>query len=548
MALPAAAMQGLRWLITNRGGGGGGGGEDDSAAGNRNFEQFAGRIRDVNSGLDRLSFNLKSLNIPLNVVQGGRDLAFTFDKLNIALGQTTGFTEHLTKGMLDLTAESYELGLSFEEAQKITAELALNFRKFPALSESVRLSLSKVAAQLHQVGVNSRDSSRSIDIFVSALGKTPEAAADSMQSIHLLAQEVGLSTSTMVQEFNNFAPKLLKYGDSYENLFSRLQKSARAYRLDASEALNITDQFDTFEGAAQKVGALNAVFGRYGLMLNDAELREMDEAERLEHIGEQFRNVGLSVEDLSRRQRQFLAQQLTGGNQDMLFRFLGGQPREQLQGYQQQQQTVEESAMKMTDSLQRLQGATQKFFIDSGLMNKGVEDMNNLAASMQNVAKQGATIVDFYSGYGAMLYKFKKEALLTGVDVLGSLAGFPAYTTDPAQRADFTGRLDASKVKPVPDIFIPATSAEMAGTNFITGPAGTFKLRSDDSIIAGTDLGGGGISPKELEMAVAKGMQSALKMMKSPSSGKNVQVVLNNRIVGEVIDGIEKQYGLLSPS
>ena len=59
---------------------------------------------------------------------------------------------------------------------------------------------------------------------------------------------------------------------------------------------------------------------------------------------------------------------------------------------------------------------------------------------------------------------------------------------------------------------------------------------------------GGGISPKELEMAVAKGMQSALKMMKSPSSGKNVQVVLNNRIVGEVIDGIEKQYGLLSPS
>ena len=122
------------------------------------------------------------------------------------------------------------------------------------------------------------------------------------------------------------------------------------------------------------------------------------------------------------------------------------------------------------------------------------------------------------------------------------------YTTDPAQRADFTGRLDASKVKPVPDIFIPATSAEMAGTNFITGPAGTFKLRSDDSIIAGTDLGGGGISPKELEMAVAKGMQSALKMMKSPSSGKNVQVVLNNRIVGEVIDGIEKQYGLLSPS
>ena len=133
MALPAAAMQGLRWLIATSGGGGGGGGEDDSAAGNRNFEQFAGRIRDVNSGLDRLSFNLKSLNIPLNVVQGGRDLAFTFDKLNIALGQTTGFTEHLTKGMLDLTAESHELGLSFEEAQKITAELALNFRKFPAL-------------------------------------------------------------------------------------------------------------------------------------------------------------------------------------------------------------------------------------------------------------------------------------------------------------------------------------------------------------------------------------------------------------------------------
>ena len=66
--------------------------------------------------------------------------------------------------------------------------------------------------------------------------------------------------------------------------------------------------------------------------------------------------------------------------------------------------------------------------------------------------------------------------------------------------------------------------------------------------MAGTDLGGGGLSAKEIETAVAKGMQTALKMMKTPSSRGNVQVVLNNRIVGEVVAGIEKHYGLLSPS
>jgi len=148
-------------------------------------------IKDASSAMDRMSVTLDTLNVPGlmgGVNKAGLDLAFTFEKLNIGLGQTTGLVPHLTGDFLELTRQTSHLGMSLEETAQVTGELALGLRKFPTLSRNVRLGLARVSAELKQVGVSGRDSSRALDIFTSALRRTPEAAGASMESIHLLAQ------------------------------------------------------------------------------------------------------------------------------------------------------------------------------------------------------------------------------------------------------------------------------------------------------------------------------------------------------------------------
>ena len=513
------------------------------------FDKFSGAIKKTNAALDRVAVHMQTLNIPMNVIAGGRDLAFTFEKLNIGMAQTTGFSDDLTQGLLDLTVESSELGLSLEDAQRITTELATGFRKFPALTNQVRLGLAKVSVQLQRIGVDMRHSTKSIDIFVSALGHTPEAAAASMESMHLLAQSVGRSTNDIVQEFNSFAPKLLKYGDNYEAVFGRLQKSARAYRLDASEALNITDQFDTFEGAAKKVGALNQMFGRYGLMLNDTAIREMDEAGRIEYLGEQFRNAGIEVSELGRRQRQVLAEQLTGGNQDMLFRFLGGQQKEQTEDYMKQQETLETGAVKMSDTVSQLQGSVQRFFVESGLMQKGTDQLSQMANAMSAINVQGAGLGTYFDQLARLAGNLKLGAVdslfsaVTGEfqTKRGNTQGVAEAVAGSARK-----RAEAAKATPVNDLYIPGANGSR---RYITGPEGSFQLNDRDSVLAGTELGGGGITAADLEKAVVKGMQTAMKTMNTNRPQTPIEVKIDGRVIGRTVtDYINKENRVFVPS
>jgi hypothetical protein len=539
MALPAWAVN----LIQRFALGGDEGADENATEGMSTQEVFRyinNGIKDTSSAMDRLSVSMETLNVPGalgGVMKSGVDLAFTFEKLNIGLGQSTGLVPHLTTDFLELTRQSSHLGMSMEETARVTGELALGMKQYPVLTKNVRIGLAKVAAELKQVGVNTRDSARAFDIFTSALRRTPEAAGASMESIHLLAQQVGRSTAQVMSDFNRMAPQLLKYGDSYETVFGKLQKSARAYHMEASEVLRVTDAFDTFEGAAQKVGALNSVFGRYGVQLNDIALMEMDEAERLEYISEQFKNAGVEVSELSRRQRQFLAAQLTGGDQDLLARMLG--PRAEYDDYMQSQEELSTTAVRMTDSIQTAQGAVQRFVIDAGGMERGAAILEKIAGSFSNIARDGAglgTYIDDYVKIGGLL---KLQGFINFFGQAG-LKVKPGATGNVVNLLEGVNQAKENRPKPANDLFVPG--AQMGG-KYVIGPEGTFSLNNKDSIIAGTDLGGP--SAKEIQKAVMTGVREALK---AGGQRQPIEISLDGRVVGRAVtDFINQEYNLYTP-
>ena len=518
------------------------GGAEDTTARDA-FALISKQVRDTSSAMDRLSVTMETLNLPNTmggVAKSGLDLAFTFEKLNIGIGQTTGLVPHITTDFLELTRRTAHLGMSMEETARVTAELAVGMRQYPTLSRNVRLGLARVAAELKQVGVSTRDSSRAFDIFTAALRRTPEAAGASMESIHLLAQQVGRSTAQVMSDFNRMAPSLLKYGNSYETVFGKLQKTARAYHLEASEVLRVTDAFDTFEGAAQKVGALNAVFGRYGVQLNDVALMEMDEADRLEYITEQFRNAGVEVTELSRRQRQFLATQLTGGDQDMLMRMLG--PRTNYEEYMQAQEELTNTAVRMTDSIQTAQGKAQRFVIDSGALTAGAELMERISAGMSGINKEGATMMTYGEEYGALMLNLKAKGFFNILNQFGLQVSSknPGRILRRLESAVQT-RQDPQNMVEVDDLFIPGAQR---GGKYVIGPEGAFSLNSKDSIIAGTDLGGGP-SAKDIQKAVMMGVREALK---AGGQRQPIEISLDGRVVGRAVtDFINQEYNLYNP-
>jgi len=70
--------------------------------------------------------------------------------------------------------------------------------------------------------------------------------------------------------------------------------------MDIKDLQGVMGKFDTWEGAAESVGKLNAQFG----MQLDTEKMMMAEnpAERMDMIRKAFEQTGKSVGDLSRRQ------------------------------------------------------------------------------------------------------------------------------------------------------------------------------------------------------------------------------------------------------
>ncbi len=569
MALPAAAAVALRTIGTAAAAGAASGGGDDGGGIKKGLETIYKNAQRANSALDRMRFNFSSLNIPLNPIKAGMDLALTLDKLNVKLGQTTGFTSHLTQDFIQLAVDASTLGLSFNENVQLVGELSTGLRTFNIMNSNTRRAITKTTAQFYKLGVDARTAAKTFDLFISSMGKTPMAAQKSIEAMHLLAQQVGRSTADVTREFTQFAPQLLKYGDNVEGMFARLQKTSRAYHLDVAETIAIADQFDTFEGAAEKVGKLNSVFAQYNLNLNDAVVRELEEGERIEYIASQFKEAGIQIDGMGKRMRQIVAGQLFQGNQDLMSRFFADPER--FEDFQKQQQTMAETSQKFTDSISRLQGQIQRFFVESGVIEYGTQLLKELANAFDNLPKD-AGFLDYLFKAGSIALTIAKRPLKSDNPLFGGESGrgsgalAEALALDPTSPEMIARRKqnerDATTVKAAvalakrasgggtisqiinapertDDLYIPGANRR---GRYVVGPEGTFSLNNKDSILAGTNLGGG-MSASDIQKAVQAGVTAAMSRNNRP-----VEVTLDGRILGRaMMDELNKQMSPITP-
>ena len=249
------------------------------------------------------------------------------------------------------------LNLSMQASAEVVGALSLGYRDFNALNEETQRSIAETAGRFKQLGVDAASSAQALDLLDNSLGMTRSTAHAAMKDFERLSMETGQPLSALTKDFITLAPELSRFGEAGKKVFEDLAKQARQLGLGVKQAFDFTDMFDTFQGAADIAGKLNA---QLGMQLNSTEMMGASSEERLKILRAEFDMQGLNFKEMTRREKQMVAAMMNTdvGTAGRLF----GDPME-LRRMQRDQEEQEARLARFTTAVEKLQEAFEQMFV-----------------------------------------------------------------------------------------------------------------------------------------------------------------------------------------
>jgi hypothetical protein len=237
------------------------------------------------------------------VVEATVALALEQDAAAVAFNKATGQAGAYNAQIAGLERSMFNAGVTSADAGQAFADLFTTVTDFSNMSESTQMDLAKTTALLNELGVSSSESAQSIQFLTKVMGQSTGQAAAQTREIFAFAQELGVSAAGMSADFIKMQPQIAALGDTGVQAFKDLQAQAKATGMSFDSLLSITAKFDTFAGAAEQVGKLNAIMG--GPFLNTLEMvATTDPAERMRKLSEGIGAAGLSFDSMSYYQKK----------------------------------------------------------------------------------------------------------------------------------------------------------------------------------------------------------------------------------------------------
>jgi hypothetical protein len=274
-------------------------------------------------------------------------LADAQDAATVAFNKATGQAGEYNAQIRGLERGMVNAGVSSAEASQTFQDLFTTVTDFSNMSKSTQTELATTVALLSELGVSSSESAQSIQFLTKVMGQSTEQAAAQTREVFAFAQELGVSAAGMSADFIKMQPKIAALGDSGVQAFKDLQAQAKATGMSFDSLLAITDKFDTFAGAADQVGKLNAVMG--GPFLNTLEMvTATDPAERMRKLSEGINASGLSFDQMSYYQKKAMTS-AAGLNSEMELAMLMSGKLEDARGPVKSQADLEDLAAQTAE-------------------------------------------------------------------------------------------------------------------------------------------------------------------------------------------------------
>ena len=394
------------------------------------------------------SFATKALEATLSV-----------DKLNAELFRTTGMED---AGFLvgEIGAEMRSLDMDSEELSSSIVDLQRNFKGFFDLTKESQKELSTTAALMNQLGVDSGVTAESMGFLMSSLGMTTQRAAQINRELVATANALKLPPEEIISGFSAARDSLAKFGPGMVTEFKRLAGASRALNMDVGSLTGIVgEQLDTFEGAANAAGDLNAMLG--GPFLNSVELLNATESERVMMLKDTLDLQGRSFDEMSRFERKGIAKSL-GMSVNELGKFMNASASEMQSLMDEAAKEPELTQEEMTKNIMRnldvmtslgkeLKQVFESIFVNLFGGGNTQNALNNFKDTFAGIAETISSLAKFMGGTGGKVLM----GLFGGLAGAGLVRGLMGKT----------GGLLGGDIQKVEIVKISKKSAEkMAGT------------------------------------------------------------------------------------
>ena len=223
-------------------------------------------------------------------------------QFNKATGQSRAFNLQMQSAAM----RSASLGVSAADTAANMTDLTLNMTDFTSETEATQNQLIDTVGVLGALGVSAQTTTKNLQFMTTSLAMSAQEAEAATRQLFTAAQELKVGPGEMADEFAAASPKLAKFGKQSVETFIDLKEVAKGTGIELQTLLGITEQFDTFEGAADRVGQLNAMLG--GPFLNTIDMVSVtDPAERMLMLRDAVADAGVAFEDMGYYQKQALA-------------------------------------------------------------------------------------------------------------------------------------------------------------------------------------------------------------------------------------------------
>jgi hypothetical protein len=238
-------------------------------------------------------------------VQATMILAAVQEQVLTNFNRATGVFGTYNNQIIALERNSATLRLTTEEAANSYGALHQGMTIFSRLGARAQGQIAKTTSALSKMGMDAKVQARNMDIATRSLNMTTAGAERLNRQLFSVSRELRIPPSAMAEGFAAAAPKLAQHGDRMVKVFIGLQEQAERTGVSVNSLLSIVGKFDTFEGAADAAGRLNAVLG--GNLVNSVDLLMATEEERVKILQETLKISGKQWHEMNRFEKMAVA-------------------------------------------------------------------------------------------------------------------------------------------------------------------------------------------------------------------------------------------------
>lgn len=244
-------------------------------------------------------------SVTTKIAESTKNMVLRFSDAAAEINKTLGAGGKYDKMLDNLRAKNLSFGVGLNETAQAIKTLGSGLSSYADLSEDARNNVTEMTAKFDKLGISMGDTTQFLETATKSFRMTAEEGTKSISEVSAMADKLGMPIGKLVNDLNTSAPQLAAYGKRAVDVFKNIAIQSKATGIEASKLIGIAKQFDTFEGAAQAAGKLNAMLG--GPYLNSVELLAAEEGDRIEMLQESIKLSGKNWESLNRFERMAIA-------------------------------------------------------------------------------------------------------------------------------------------------------------------------------------------------------------------------------------------------